>query len=106
MLDENYFPLVGSIRRNPRYTNKRTMDPQLKCFLDEQEIELPPEWSLPTPNALAAYISLAKYAKDILPMDESMVRDMNRAGEYMAQHFGIYMSNSRILSYEEAKALS
>lgn len=102
-LSQDYFPVVAQMRRNPRYTNKRIMDPQIKCFVDEAGIEIPPEWSLPVPNADAAYLSLAKYGKDILPMTEEMVSDMNLAWKYTQRHFGLYMQESKVLSYSEAK---
>jgi len=102
-LSEEYFPLVGAIQRHPRYVNKRIMDPQLRCYLDEKKIQLPEEWGLPTPNPQAAYKSLAKYAKPLLPMSDEMVSDMNLAWEWTTRHFGLYMSGARVLSYEEAK---
>jgi len=79
------------------------MDPQLKSFVDEVGIEIPPEWGLPTPNAAASYKSLAKYGKSILPMSKDMVRDMNKAWDMTSRHFGLYMRNSRVLGYGEAK---
>lgn len=103
-LSEDYFPIVCQINRNPRYVNKRIMDPQLKCFVDEVEYEIPPEWGLPTPNPNAAYKSLAKYGKDLLPMSEDMVVAMNMAWSFTARHFGIYMKESVVLDYEAAKS--
>jgi len=79
------------------------MDPQLKCFLDEQNYEIPPEWGLPLPNAEAAYISLAKYAKPIKWMSADDVVCMNRAWRWTARQFGLYMSNSEVISYASAK---
>jgi len=102
-LSEDYFCVVCQMRRNPRYTNKRIMDPQLKCFVDEQGYEVSPEWGLPVPNADASYKSLAKYGKAILPLTVEHVKAMNKAWEYTMRHFGLYMSNSRVLSYQEAK---
>lgn len=58
------------------------MDPQIKCFVDENKIEIPPEWGLPAPNPEAAYKSMAKYAKDILPMTDEQVCNMNLAWEF------------------------
>lgn len=103
-LPQTYFRIVGQVTRNPRYLNKRVMDPQLKCYMDEIGFELPPEWDLPVPNPDAAYKSLAKYGKPILPMTEEQVHKMNRAWEMTARHFGVYMANSRVLSYAEAKS--
>jgi hypothetical protein len=102
-LADDYFPIVGQMQRNPRYTNKRIMDPQLKCFVDEQGIEIPPEWGLPTPNPSAAYDSLAKYAKSIPWMSKDQLRDMNTAWQWTTQHFGVYMHHARVVSYQEAK---
>jgi len=79
------------------------MDPQLKCFVDESGIEIPDDWGLPVPNAAASYKSLAKYGKDLLPMTNEMVGDMNKAWEWTSRHFGVYMGDSRVLGYEEAK---
>jgi len=102
-LDERYFAIMGQIKRNPRYTNKRIMDPQLKCFVDEVGIVIPPDWDLAHPNANASYKQLMRYGKDILPMTDDMVKYMNLAWEFTERHFGLYMRDSRILGYEEAK---
>jgi len=101
-LSENYFPIVAQMKRYPRYTNKRIMDPQLKCFVDEQKIEMLPGWGLPKPNQGAAYKSLAKYGKDVLPMSDQEVQDMNMAWRWVARQFGPYMRNSRVVSLDEA----
>ncbi len=101
-LKEEYFPIVAAMRRFPRYTNKRMMDPQLKCFVDEMKIEMLPGWGLPIPNQGAAYKSLSKYGKDVLPMSEQDVKDMNLAWTWTEKHFGVYMHTSRVVSLEEA----
>jgi hypothetical protein len=103
-LDEKYFRIMGQISRNPRYLNKRIMDPQIKCFLDEVKFELPPEWGLPAPNPDAAYKSLAKYGKPILHLTEEQVKTMNKAWEMTQGHFTPYLGKSKVLEYEEAKA--
>jgi len=103
-LPENYFPLVGSISRFPRYKNKRGVDPQVKMFVDEMKIEVPTDWGLPIPNPEAAYISLAKYGKDIPWMSVDQVEDMNLAWEWTETHFGFYMRDSRVRSLEEVVA--
>lgn len=100
-LDEKYFPLVMQIPRFPRYKNKRSVDPQVKLYLDENHIEESPAWGLPVPNEEAAYKSLSKYAKDIKPMSEEQVRDMNRAWQWTERHFGVYMQNSVVRSVDE-----
>jgi len=78
------------------------MDPQLKCYLDEKRIDMLPGWGLPKPNQEAAYKSLAKYGKDVLPMDDQGVQDMNLAWQWVEQQFGPYMRNARIVSLQEA----
>ena len=103
-LPDTYFPLVGQMKRNPRYTNRRCMDPHLKCYIDEADVDLKRDWGLPTPNQEAAYKSLAKYAKDIPALEPDEVEDLNRAWEYTRSQFGPYMLNSRILDLEEALA--
>jgi len=100
-LKEEYFPLVMSIKRNPRYKNKRSIDPQMKCFLDENKIEESPDWGLPIPNPTADYKSLSKYEKDLLYMSPDMVCDMNKSWGWTERHFGPYMSESRVRSAEE-----
>jgi len=102
-LPEEHFPLIGQINRFPRYVNKRIIDPQIKCFIDEHKIDIPPEWGLPVPNAEAAYQSMAKYAKSILPMSDDQVSMMNEAWEFTTRHFGLYMLDSKVLDYNEAK---
>jgi hypothetical protein len=103
-LPERKFPVVAYMSRNPRYTNKRTMDPQMKCFADELHEHIGGKWNLPVPNQAAAYKSLAKYGKSMPLMDSQQVIDMNRAWTWTVNHFSPYMANSRILTYEEAKS--
>lgn len=103
-LDENYFSIVGQINRHPRYNNKRIMDPQVKMYCDVNKIEHPPEWGLPKPNEEAAYISMSKYAKDLLWMGPQQVNSMNRAWEWTVRHFQPYMGNSVIRSQDEVIA--
>lgn len=103
MLSEDYFPVIGQVARNPRYTNKRIMDPQIKMFVDEEGINVTPNWGLPKPNEAAAYKSLAKYGKDIKPMSDAQVCNMNLAWEWVERHFGLYMNNSLVIDYETAK---
>lgn len=91
------------IQRNPRYNNKRIMDPQVRCFMDEQGYPISKNWGLPKPNSVASYKSLAKYDKGIPHMDKAAVKRMNLAWEYTTKHFGFYMSQARILSYVEAR---
>lgn len=103
-LDENYFPLVMQIPRYPRYKNKRNVDPHVKLYLDEANIAESPDWGLPIPNEEAAYKSLSKYAKDIIPMSEQEVKNMNLAWEWTAKHFGVYMAQSKVRTVKEVIA--
>ena len=100
-LKEDYFPLVMQIPRFPRYKNKRSVDPHVKLYLDENHIDEEPAWGLPIPNEEAAYKSLGKYAKDIKPMQEEQVDDMNRAWLWTERHFAPYMQNSKVRSVDE-----
>jgi hypothetical protein len=103
-LPETYFPIVAQIRKHPRYTNKRAMDPHVKCYLDNNNLNEPISWGLPVPNEVAAYKSLAKYAKDLLPMTRKQVQAMNLAWFWTEIHFSPYMLNSRIRTREEVVA--
>ncbi len=96
-----YFIEIGMVARFPRYVNKRDLDPVVKIYLDENNIEKPKLWDLPIPNEEAAYISLAKYAKEILFMEEQQVKDMNKAWAWTQKQFGPYMKDSKIRSLEE-----
>lgn len=102
-LPELFFPLVAMIKRNTRYVNKRIIDPQIKIFLDENNITVPVNWGLPVPNEEAAYKSLGKYGKSILPMSEQQVVNMNLAWEMTFTHFYPYMGESSVLEYADAK---
>jgi len=101
-IKDEYFELVGSFSRYPRYTNKRGIDPQVKMFLDKHGLDIQPGWELPVPNQEAAYKSLAKYGKATVNMDPQNVRDLNLAFEYMENHFMPYMHDSEILSLDAA----
>ncbi len=84
--------------------NQREADCHVKMYIDNVGIAIPNSWGIPVPNAEAAYKSLAKYAKAILPLDETEVYDMNLAWSWTERHFGLYMNNSRVLDLEEACA--
>jgi hypothetical protein len=103
-LDEKYFPVVAGVHRYPRYKNKRSIDTFVKTYLDENKIPEHPEWSLPVPNQEAAYKSMSKYAKDVLPMTTNQVEAMNMAWEWTSQHFSPYMSDSIIRDVETVVA--
>jgi len=101
-LPETYFPIVAAMNRYPRYKNKRVLDPQVKIYLDENNIEEPFEWGLPVPNAEAAYISLSKYGKDIKFMTDIQVKAMNKAWTWTERQFYTYMNNSSVRTVDEA----
>lgn len=100
-LSEKYFPIVIGVNRYPRYINSRSVDPYVKTYLDENGIEEQPAWSLPVPNQEAAYKSLSKYAKDVLPMSDKQIKAMNIAWEWTSLQFSPYMGGARIRTVEE-----
>ena len=100
-LKEAYFPTIGSVRHHANYNNKRTIDPYVKSFMDDKDIEVTKAWQLPTLNEEASYKSFAKYGKPILPMTEKRVQQMNRAWAWTANHFGPFMRDSKIATYDE-----
>lgn len=102
MVDETYFNYVCFTSRQMRYKNRRGLDPQVKIFLDQENIQISPEWNLPIPNEQAAYISLAKYGKHEIRLTPEFIKKMNKAWEWTERQFMPYMGNSRVLSLEEA----
>ncbi len=102
MVDEVYFNYVCFTQRQMRYKNRRGLDPQVKIFLDQEHIEISPEWNLPVPNEQAAYKSLAKYGKVEIRLEPEYIKKMNKAWEWTERQFMPYMGNSRVLSLEEA----
>lgn len=101
-LPEYYFPTVMQVNTFPLYRNQRGVDPQVRMYLDNAKIDLETNWGLPIPNAEAAYVSMGKYAKDILPMSPIQVKAMNMAWDWTERQFSPYMKNSKIRSLEEA----
>lgn len=100
-LDQDYFPVVGKVRRFPRYVNKRCIDPQVKMYNTQTHEKLTEAWDIPVPNELAAYKSLAKYAKNTPYMSLEHVCFMNQAFDWADRHFGLYMRESRVMTQEE-----
>jgi hypothetical protein len=101
-LPETYFPVVGQGDRFPRYKNKRSLDIYALSFIDENGIDMNnPTYGLPNPNQLAAYMSMYKYAKDLMPMTEKEVQAMNLAWKWTIQHFWPYMGGARVKTVEE-----
>ncbi len=101
-IKDEYFEFVGSCKRMPRYKNKRGVDPQVKLFLDENKISIPPTWNLPVPNQDAAYKSLAKYGKGNPLMSPDTITKLNLAWVWMTRQFYPYMKDSSVLSVDEA----
>nr|WRQ64757.1 polyprotein 2 [Patatavirales sp.] len=81
--------------------NKRSEDPFVKTFMDDNGYELKKEWGLPKPNMEASYKSLAKYAKNEPNFTEKQVAAMNKAIHWMKLQFYPHMRNSRVLSLDE-----
>lgn len=103
-LRESYFPTIGSVRHHANYNNKRAMDPFVKGFMDEKNISVSKAWQIPTLNEEASYKSFAKYGKPVKPMTEKQVQQMNRAWAWTENHFGPFMRDSKVSSYDEAVA--
>jgi hypothetical protein len=101
-IKDDFFEFVGSCNRFPMYKNKRGVDPQVKIFLDQENIEIEPSWNLPVPNQDAAYKSLSKYGKSTPLMDPEMVGKLNLAWLWMTRQFYPYMKNARVVSLSEA----
>lgn len=101
-INDHYFSLVGFVARFPNYKNKRIYDPQVKMFIDQENISYDKSWDLPVPNAAAAYKSLAKYGKSEVVMSDDDVNNLNRAWSWMERHFSPYMGNSAVLSLQGA----
>jgi len=70
--------------------------------MDQERIHISPDWNLPVPNEDAAFISLAKYGKAEVRMNELQIRALNKAWRWTENHFMPYMGNSRIVSLRDA----
>lgn len=102
MLKQHYFPVIGSVPKRFVGRNRRGLDMSVAQFEGDAEKSVDRSaWGLPEPNKEAAYLSLAKYAKDVPSMAPSQVIAMNTAWEWTQRHFGIHMMNSRVKSVEE-----
>jgi hypothetical protein len=101
-IKDEFFEFIGSCNRFPMYKNKRGIDPQVKIFIDQEHIEIKPDWNLPVPNQDAAYKSLGKYGKSTPLTNPEMVEKLNRAWSWMARQFSPYMQNARVVSLSEA----
>jgi len=102
MLKQQYFPVLGSMPKKFVGRNRRALDMSVAQFeLDADKSVDRANWGLPVPNIEAAYISLAKYAKDVPSMDTAQVNAMNMGWDWTSRHFGVHMLNSRVKSVEE-----
>jgi len=105
LLDQSYFPVLGSIPKGGKMRNRRHLDMSVAQFEDDAvKVVDRSGWGLPVPNKEAAYISLAKYAKSVKPVTAVQAFAMNTASEWLERQFGPHMCGSRIKSLEEAKA--
>jgi hypothetical protein len=105
MLKQMYFPVVGSVPRGFVAKNRRHLDMSVAQFENDSEKKVDrSSWGLPVPNKPAAYISLAKYAKDVKPLTAVQVRAMNMAVEWLEHQFGPHMCNSRVKNLSEVVA--
>jgi len=93
---------VASVPKHFVARNKRKLDMSVARFENDTDKKVDrTNWGLPVPNKEAAYLSLAKYAKDIPAMDTKQVVAMNAAFQWMERHFGPYMMGSRVKSQQE-----
>jgi len=102
MLKQHYFPVIGSVPKHFIGRNRRHLDINVARFEEDTKKDVCRDaWGLPTPNLEASYLSLAKYAKDVLPLSPFLVSSLNTAAKWMERHFAPYMANSRVKSVEE-----
>lgn len=105
MLKQRYFPVIGSVPKHFVGRNRRGMDMNVAQFENETDKKVErTNWGLPVPNKEAAYISLAKYAKDVPALSPRQALAMNGATDWLRRHFGVHMQNSRVKSQEEVVA--
>jgi len=102
LLKQRYFPVIGSVPKVFVGRNRRGVDISVAQFENEtcQQVDRS-KWGLPVPNREAAYISLAKYAKDVPALSPHQVFAFNGAAEWLQRQFGIHMQNSRVKTVEE-----
>lgn len=101
-LSDDYFPVLGSSPRFFKSKNRRRLDVNVARFENDADKKVDrTEWGLPVPNREAAYISLAKYAKDVLVLTPEQVFALNTSFDWTEKHFGPYMQNSKVKTQEE-----
>lgn len=104
-LAEEYFPIIARVPKVFNGKNRRLLDISVARFENETHHSVDrAKWGLPEPNKEAAYLSLAKYAKDVPGMSSKQVVAMNTACQWMERHFGPYMLCSRVKTQEEVVA--
>jgi len=105
MLKQHYFPIVGSVPKHFTGKNRRHLDFNVSRFENDQHKDVNRDgWGLPTPNLEASYLSLAKYAKDVLPLTPKIVAGLNVAVSWMERQFAPAMMNSRVKTLREVVA--
>lgn len=101
-LTDDYFPCLGSVPKHFTGKNRRHLDMNVARFENDSDKKVDrTEWGLPVPNREAAYISLAKYAKDVPALSTEQVFAINTAMNWTEKHFGPYMQNSRVKELDE-----
>jgi len=102
MLKQRYFPVIGSVPKHFVGRNRRGLDINVAQFENETDKKVDrSSWGLPVPNREAAFISLAKYAKDVPALSACQALAMNGAVDWLHRHFGVHMQNSRVKPVEE-----
>lgn len=97
-LDKHHFNDVGHYPKFPFMKNKKRLDPIVRDFLFMSDSEFETGYGLPKPNLQASYKSMAKYAKAQVPYNEEA---MAFAFQALCKHFGPYMEDSKISTFEE-----
>lgn len=100
-LDERFFNFICKYPKFPLMKNKRKIDPIIQQIVVEDDVSMDTSYGLPKPNLEASYKSLNKYGKPQPIFDDAASIFASRCLE---KHFGPYMRDSEILSYEEALA--
>lgn len=98
-LDNRFFNFICKYPKFPLMKNKRKIDPIIQKVQLVDGVEMPTSYGLPRPNLEASYLNLNKYGKPQRIFDDAASVFASRCLE---KHFGPYMRDSDILSYEEA----
>ena len=98
-LDAKFFNFICKYPKFTLMKNKKRRDPIIEEVQMAQDFVMNTEYGLPKPNLKASYISLNKYGKVQPIVDE---RAATFAYCCMCKHFGVYMSDSKVLTKEDA----